>query len=109
MMNGMVGIGVRRNVYGHRVITAVGRSSRDGPSLECNAAVYIDGIRILEDRPLGPPASNAKGLGVAIDELVSPSNVAGIEVYTRPSEVPHEFEALNASCAVVLVWTKRGV
>jgi hypothetical protein len=68
---------------------------------KCAATVYIDGARIMEK-------SDAGGPGVPIDELLIPSNIAGIEVYSSGNAAPPAYQGLNGSCAVVLIWTKRG-
>jgi outer membrane cobalamin receptor len=58
----------------------------------CPVLVYVDGVEI----------SNAE-----IDDLVLPSEIHGIEVYRRPSELPAEFSGSNARCGVIAIWTKR--
>lgn len=44
----------------------------------------------------------------AIDDLVPASDVAAVEVYRSPAEVPAEFNGPNAGCGVVVLWTRRG-
>jgi hypothetical protein len=39
--------------------------------------------------------------GVAVDDLLSPSNIAGIEVYSSGNAAPPAYQLLNGSCAVV--------
>jgi hypothetical protein len=68
---------------------------------KCAATVYIDGTRIMEKFDTGEPC-------VAIDELLIPSNIAGIEVYSSGNAAPPAYQGLNGSCAVVVIWTKRG-
>ena len=68
---------------------------------KCPANVYIDGTRIMEKFDTGEP-------GVAVDELLIPSNIAGIEVYSSGNTAPPAYQGLNGSCAVVVIWTKRG-
>ena len=72
---------------------------------ECPATVYIDGMRIMGELPLrnGEPLS---GNPVAIDNLVSPESVAGIEAYRTGFDAPPEFQSWNGTCAVILIWTK---
>lgn len=54
--------------------------------------VFIDGQRVTS---------------MPIDQLVLPSRVAGIEIYTRASQVPPEFSVTGtASCGAVVIWTK---
>ena len=58
----------------------------------CEPAVFIDGVRI-------------HGGAAAIDELVSPIEIAAVEVYRGPSEVPVEFSGPEAACGAIVIWT----
>jgi hypothetical protein len=65
----------------------------------CDAAVFLDGVRVLGHLP--------KGEGyVAIDDIVNPAQIAGIEVYRTGFDAPPQFQALTSGCAVVVIWTK---
>lgn len=44
----------------------------------------------------------------AIDDLVPATDVAAVEVYRSPAEIPPEFNGPNAGCGVVVIWTRRG-
>lgn len=70
-------------------------------SQSCPALVYIDGR--LVNRP-GPGGGSIAS--VAIDDLVGPDAVAGIEVYQGLSRVPVEFLTTDAPCGVVGIWTR---
>jgi Carboxypeptidase regulatory-like domain len=63
----------------------------------CRMTVYLDGIRVIAQT--GPVYDT-------LDELVDATSVAGVEVYARPIEVPAQYQQLNGTCGVVLVWTK---
>ena len=52
--------------------------------------VYIDGVR-------------ANGVNL---DAYPPSRVQAMEVYTRPSQIPPEFNAIGSVCGVVAIWTK---
>ena len=58
----------------------------------CEPAVFIDGVRI-------------HGGAAAIDELVSPIEIAAVEVYRGPSEVPVEFSGPETGCGAIVIWT----
>ena len=58
----------------------------------CAPAVFIDGIRV-------------RGGASSIDDLVSPIEIAGIEVYRGP-EVPVEFSGPGSGCGAILIWTQ---
>lgn len=45
---------------------------------------------------------------VVLDDIVSAFDVAAIEVYRTPAEIPPEFNGPNAGCGVVVIWTRRG-
>lgn len=55
----------------------------------CNAAVFLDGMRV----------------GASELESYSPDDLLGIEVYPRGTGAPMQF-ATTSGCGVVLVWTK---
>ncbi|MCH7489200.1 MAG: hypothetical protein IID05_00770 [Gemmatimonadetes bacterium] len=52
--------------------------------------VYIDGVR-------------ANGVNL---DAYPPSRIQAMEVYTRPSQMPPEFNAIGSVCGVVAIWTK---
>lgn len=43
---------------------------------------------------------------LSIDELVRPSEIAGVEVYSGASSVPAEFSGTTAQCGAVVIWTR---
>jgi len=71
-------------------------SRRNGNILElrnCTPRIWLDGVR----------ADNAE-----IDELISPSEIAGIEIYPSFAGVPAEYmDKENRACGVILVWTRQ--
>lgn len=69
-----------------------------GISASCNRGmlVYLDGTKF----PL-------RGTRDGIDRIPA-SDVAAMEVYRGPSELPAEFSGSDARCGVVAIWTKRG-
>ena len=54
-------------------------------------AVYLD------NAPVGTSA---------LDSLVLPIEVAGVEVYRGAASLPGEFGGSDSRCGVVVVWTK---
>lgn len=71
-------------------------SRRTGNILElrnCAPRIWLDGVR----------ADDAE-----IDELISPSEIAGIEIYPSFAGVPAEYmDKENRACGVILVWTRQ--
>lgn len=68
----------------------------------CQFATYLDGV------PMNRYASVRGDTLVFIDDVVSASDLAAVEVYTRGTKAPSQFQSLNGSCGVLLLWTKRG-
>ena len=66
-------------------------------SEKCQPILYLD------DERLGPIDEVEEG---GPDMLMSPHSIEGIEVY-RPSVVPTDFGGSDATCGVIIVWTKR--
>ena len=64
----------------------------------CVMTVYLDRVRIV-GRIGGRPDD-------FVNEMVVPSSVAAMEVYPRGTGAPPEFQSMNGSCGVVLLWTK---
>ncbi|KPK01104.1 MAG: hypothetical protein AMS20_14245 [Gemmatimonas sp. SG8_28] len=62
---------------------------------ECSPTFYLDRhvIALGGDTPVRP------------DDFVTPAEIEAIEIYTRPSEIPVEFDELT-NCGVVLMWTR---
>jgi carboxypeptidase family protein len=73
--------------FGHKAM-----SYRGG----CEFQVYLDGTAL-------PPPVN-------LDNLPTPKDLAGIEVYSGPAQIPLQYKttAGGGFCGVILVWTKDG-
>ena len=67
----------------------------------CWMTVYYDGVRLLNTSRMREPNSPT-----VVDAHVVPGHIAGIEVYTSPGKVPAEYQGLNGTCGVVLLWSK---
>lgn len=63
----------------------------------CPAQVFMDGI-----------LASRGGGAVPLDDLATPSDLEGIEIYRGLSSVPAEFITPEARCGVVALWTRRG-
>lgn len=63
---------------------------------QCSPTLYVDRAVV---------AFGTNG-AVRPDDWVSPMDVEAIEVYSRPSQVPVEFDAIG-DCGVVLIWTRK--
>ena len=60
----------------------------------CRPAVFLDGVR-LADR------------GAAIDEILHPDDIEGIEVYKGPQS-PAAYSSGSGGCGSILIWTRPG-
>lgn len=80
----------------------------------CGPHVYIDGVRVTHlprrqsgggggDRPMTPEIEAAQAVN-----MVAPSNIAALEVYDGPANIPPQYLDSDARCGVILIWTKRG-
>jgi hypothetical protein len=87
MLEFVPGLFVRRDVYGNN------RVELARPVQGCSSPTYfLDGARV------GPRD---------IDATVDPRSIAGIEVYTRSSQIPSEFNTRGEpGCGVVAVWMR---
>lgn len=67
----------------------------------CPLTVYLDRVRIQ-------PGSIRAGMFTdePINQIISPSSVAGIEVYPRAASAPPEFTIAAGTCGLVLIWTR---
>ena len=83
--------------------------------VECPATLWLDGIRVgggsepMRDRRGRTTYRHESG---EIDPLVSPTEIAGVEVYARGMIAPPQFLPPNdpdaSRCAVLVFWTKHG-
>jgi outer membrane cobalamin receptor len=63
---------------------------------QCTPTTFIDGVRFAPD------------ISGGIDVLLRPQEVHGIEVYRNLASAPQQFQTLDSSCGVILIWTRRG-
>jgi hypothetical protein len=80
-------------------VIAIGSTSTAGARLyRCVMTVFLDRVRIV-----GRTGGSTDDL---VNEMVLPSSVAAMEIYPRGTGAPPEFQPMNGSCGVVLIWTK---
>lgn len=60
----------------------------------CTTQVWLDGVLL-------PSPTN-------LNDLPTPNEIAGIEVYTGPATAPVQYASRGTQCGIALVWTKHG-
>jgi hypothetical protein len=89
---------VFRNIPGVRVSAAglMGTTieftvaSVRGPT--CTPRVFVDGIQV--------------NVEMGLEAVVEVDQLAGVEVYSRPSQVPLQWGGSDSTCGVLLMWTR---
>ena len=76
---------------------------------ECQPAVWVDGVQVRdggEPQVVVMTSGNRVYLDILTD-LVNPSDVEALEVYTGGAGLPRQFAGSGSDCGVLLVWTRR--
>lgn len=63
----------------------------------CTMTVYLDNVRIV---------GTLSGKDAFVNALVNVSHVAAMEIYPRAVSAPPQYQSLNGTCGIVLLWTK---
>jgi hypothetical protein len=92
VLRGMRGIKIQRVNWKSEVYFA---------GANCLPQIIVDGVTV---RYGGKSLRTFDAL--TVEDLVNVSHIEGIEVYRGSSGVPVEFEGPNASCGVIVVWTR---
>jgi hypothetical protein len=66
----------------------------------CPMTIYLDRVKI------SPIEIRGELRDEAINSLISPNSLSGIEVYPRSAAVPPEFTMVAQTCGVVVFWTR---
>jgi hypothetical protein len=93
LLTQLPGVHLRSSGSGQARIIEMAQIARMGA---CPVQIFMDG-RLM----------NRSG-EIPLDELVSPAEVEGLEVYRGLATVPADFYNEWARCGVVAVWTRRG-
>ena len=70
---------------------------------QCQPVLVLDGLPTL----IGGQQPLRRGGDLPIDDVVSPRDIEGLELYKGAAGVPSEYNVNNAACGVLLIWTRR--
>lgn len=87
LMRGVAGARIECGPDGSRCAMRFARSPRG-----CSPQYYMDGMRTHP----------------SVLYLTLPTDVAGIEIYSGPAQIPSEFAGASARCGVIAIWTHNG-
>ena len=80
----------------NRIVTLPVSIRTLGAPPRCIPNLYLDGVPV-----------RLNGEALTIDQLVSGSSVAAVEVYDHPAQTPIEYPARdNPYCGVIVIWTR---
>jgi hypothetical protein len=84
-------------VGGHRGWTTTTRSTS-----QCQPTLILDGVttNVGGQSPL-------RVRDIPLDDVLLPNDIQGLELYKGPATVPPQFNVNNASCGVLVIWTRR--
>ena len=103
-VNVNMGVGSRGDVRFRRAFPPGGQ--------DCAPAIWLDGVLVREGGvPRGgsgafgarPPLGTG---GIILDEVASPEEIEGIELYMSKIQVPIRWSTPGARCGVILIWTR---
>jgi hypothetical protein len=81
--------------FGGSTVTIAGAATRSLRGGGCYPRVLVDGMEMFRGG-----RERAR-----INEVVSPSEIRGIEIYRGGAETPLQFGGAAGACGVILIWT----
>ena len=97
-----------RVVPGIRMTTAAGggmavsfqgnETAGPGRIVLCGPRIFLDGVELIGRERSSP---------TPVDNIVVPHDLAGIEIYRRPSQLPPRFGGAMSACGVIVMWTRQ--
>lgn len=100
---GMSQLRIRGRIVDMKVLRAQGGSFQRAMT-PCFADLWLDGIRVREGGYL-----SAASTVPWMNDIISPENIGGIEVYSGPSQTPIQFNSSSGMCGVIVIWSRRGL
>jgi len=68
------------------------------PTCPNGADVYVDGVRVIA-------GDGTERSLLSLDEVVMPSEVGGLEIYTGAATLPAELSGSSGQCGAIVIWT----
>jgi hypothetical protein len=103
------------NLQGRRSLVMTRAMRTSGP---CPIQIFVDGFHINRRRPrMSESLVDTAGkrmvvddsdASISLDDVVSATEIEGVEVYKGVADTPAEFWSADAGCGTVVVWTRRG-
>lgn len=62
----------------------------------CAPELFLDGVRLT-----------ALALDLDVNDMLTPGDVEGVEIYSGAATIPFEFNMTGRACGAVLIWTRR--
>jgi len=98
------------DVWGHGCKLYSTTHSRGFSDQGCKLNIYLDGILAIrgsnERWSLTTGPFTREQPRESINDLVLPTEIAGVEVYTGAASLPAEFGGPDSRCGAVMIWTK---
>lgn len=104
---GIPGVEVRLQGFGARIVFSRALGQAGVMANSCDPVYYVDGVRFWATESPDADASSRSVSSVGIDQILRPTEVEGIEVYRNVASAPPQYQPLNSTCGVILVWTRR--
>ena len=100
LIDGLGGVRMARTGFGSRrcLLEDPDCYAPVGPN-NCAITVFLNGTRLNSLR-------EAQSWATGIDNMISWSAVAGIEIYSSAGRIPPEYQRLSGLCGAIFIWTK---
>ena len=100
---------------GQKVVMGRDIGARGAEGMPCEPVWFVDGVRLMNPSQFSvgvrgaTPQRLTPELAVhPIDQLTSPGDLMGIEIYRGVASVPPQYASKGSECGVIVVWTRRG-
>ena len=67
---------------------------------DCRPSIWLDGMLVR------PGGDRVAGSQTVLDDVASPHEVVGIEIYRHAGDIPARYNTDSAMCGVILIWTR---